>query len=133
MGGVNVTGNLNTSLGYHAGVGVDGLTNATAIGANAFVSESNALVLGGTDSNAVDVGIGTTTPQSTLQVGSGQVTSFGSYVQIPTVMSRSEPPASDCSTTFAGRLVLQYNSSTSKRTTLWACNGAGTWVSLGQG
>ena len=73
----NATGNNNTAVGYNAGPdsGSTSLTNATAIGANAIVSESNALVLGGTGSNAVAVGIGTATPQYTLDVhGTGNFT-----------------------------------------------------------
>jgi hypothetical protein len=55
------TGYFNTFLGVNTGAGGD-LTNATAIGANTIVSESNALILGGTGANAVTVGIGTQTP-----------------------------------------------------------------------
>ncbi|HEY0704233.1 MAG TPA: hypothetical protein VGD60_15790 [Candidatus Acidoferrales bacterium] len=44
------------------------LTNATAIGANALVGANNSLVLGGTGTNAVSVGIGTPTPQSLLEL-----------------------------------------------------------------
>jgi N-acetylneuraminic acid mutarotase len=82
----NTTGNLNTAVGNGAGftnstagsnntlvgagadVGTDGLTFAAAIGSNAIVNESNALVLGGTGANAVKVGIGTATPAATLDV-----------------------------------------------------------------
>ena len=64
----NTTGNYNTALGYQAGPSTGALTNSTAIGANASVSESNALVLGGTGANAVSVGIGTASPQFTLDV-----------------------------------------------------------------
>jgi len=73
----NSTGTNDTALGYNAGPdsGSPSLTNATAIGANAVVSESNALVLGGTGSNAVAVGIGTAKPQYTLDVhGTGNFT-----------------------------------------------------------
>jgi hypothetical protein len=73
----NTAGSQNTALGYNAGPDPNstGLTNATAIGANAVVSESNALVLGGTGSNAVNVGIGTATPASTLDVhGTANIT-----------------------------------------------------------
>lgn len=51
-----------------AGPSTGALTNTTAIGANALVSESNALVLGGTGSNAVNVGIGTASPAFNLDV-----------------------------------------------------------------
>jgi hypothetical protein len=64
----NTTGNYNTALGYQAGPSTGALTNTTAIGANALVSESNALVLGGTGSNAVNVGIGTASPAFNLDV-----------------------------------------------------------------
>jgi len=62
----NQTGSNNTSLGYMAGVslGTPNLTNATAIGANAVVSQDNSLVLG----NAAKVGIGTSTPDAKLHV-----------------------------------------------------------------
>jgi hypothetical protein len=91
-----VTGSANTAIGYNAGcggdcqVGVDGsyntyvgystgksftssLTNATAIGAFAEVDASNSLVLGsinGVNHYGADtyVGIGTTQPQTFLQV-----------------------------------------------------------------
>jgi hypothetical protein len=76
-GEYNKTGASSTYLGLNAGPdsASTGLTNATAIGANATVSESNALVLGGTGSNAVSVGIGTATPAYTLDVhGTGNFT-----------------------------------------------------------
>ncbi len=83
----NSSGNTNTGVGYQAGntfssgsnntfLGANAssiatsLNNATAIGANAAVEISNALVLGALGSNAVNVGIGTSTPQWTLQVAS---------------------------------------------------------------
>ncbi len=94
----NITGANDTFIGYNSGPGTSTqLNNATAIGANAWVSASNALVLGGTGGNAVKVGIGTPTPQYTLDVqgtgnfsgpvtfaagqtfpGAGTVTSVGS-------------------------------------------------------
>jgi hypothetical protein len=74
----NTTGSYNTALGYFAGpdAGSPNLANATALGAYATVSESNALVLGCTvGSNdcpaAVSVGIATTTPSNVFTVGQG--------------------------------------------------------------
>ncbi|HTZ95243.1 MAG TPA: tail fiber domain-containing protein [Terriglobales bacterium] len=64
----NNTGNNLTCIGAKCDVGADGLTNATAIGAYAQVAQSNSLVLGGTGTNAVNVGIGTAYPWSTLTV-----------------------------------------------------------------
>ena len=62
----NKTGSQNTFIGWSSGPGVSTeIDNATAIGANAVVSESNALVLG---ASGVNVGIGTPTPSTTLEV-----------------------------------------------------------------
>jgi len=68
-GGANVTGSSNTLLGFQADVGLNNLTNATAIGAKAIVSQSNSLVLG----NNANVGIGTTAPQARLEVKNGNI------------------------------------------------------------
>jgi len=84
----NVTGANNTFIGYGSGPGTSTeVDNATAIGANAVVSASNALVLGSINgvNNAaasVNVGIGTATPTTTLQVAGGDVstTTAGSGV-----------------------------------------------------
>jgi len=57
-----VTGSRNTFVGYNANPSTDPLNNAAAIGAEATVGESNAMILGGTGQNAVTVGIGTGTP-----------------------------------------------------------------------
>ena len=65
------TGSNSTFIGANATAGVNGLTNATAIGYSALVNESNALVLG----NAARVGIGTGSPQYLLDVqGTGNFT-----------------------------------------------------------
>jgi len=66
LANANSTGSNNTFIGYNSGPGSPTqLTNATAIGANARVNQSNSLVLG---ASGVKVGIGTTTPTSTLDV-----------------------------------------------------------------
>ena len=78
----NTTGSNNTALGANAGPdsGHPGLTNATAIGANAEVTASNAMVLGsinGVNGATADtsVGIGTTAPTAKLDVhGTGNFT-----------------------------------------------------------
>lgn len=79
LSGFNVTNGSNlTLIGYSAGTnGIGGLTNATAVGAGAQVGSSNALVLGGTGASAVNVGIGTPTPLSTLDVAGLQHTLIG--------------------------------------------------------
>jgi trimeric autotransporter adhesin len=70
---VNDTGNFNTVIGSFANVASGNLTNATAIGANAEVATSNSLVLGSINgingaTASVNVGIGTSSPQTRLDV-----------------------------------------------------------------
>lgn len=65
VGVEHVNGNYNTLIGTDASVGVDGLTNASAIGFGAVVSQNNSMVLGNA---SVNVGIGTTSPQKKLSV-----------------------------------------------------------------
>ena len=74
----NFLGNYNTGIGYNAGVDVDSynLTNATAIGANSTVSQDSSLVLG----NAVNVGIGTSTPDRSSKL---DIQSVSSGILIP--------------------------------------------------
>ncbi|TAG53203.1 MAG: hypothetical protein EAZ27_11225 [Cytophagales bacterium] len=57
----------NIAIGNHADVG-SAATNAIAIGKNAVATNSNTMVLGGTGTNAVSVGIGIAAPASTLHV-----------------------------------------------------------------
>ena len=79
-GQVNMTGSSNSFFGVNAGLsnshdsnntfvgansdGASGITNATAIGSNAKVTQSNSLVLG----NGVNVGIGISNPGAPLDV-----------------------------------------------------------------
>jgi hypothetical protein len=73
-GGGNTTGSNNTMIGYGAGFFSPGiLTNGTAIGSKAMVTQNNSLVLGSINGvgNAVadtNVGIGTTAPLAKLDV-----------------------------------------------------------------
>lgn len=79
-GNANSTGSFNTTIGENSDVGSGNLTNATAIGSKALVSQSNSLVLGsinGTNGATADtnVGIGTTAPAQRLHVvGNGLFT-----------------------------------------------------------
>jgi len=62
-----------TFIGYQASrdsaiASTTALTNGTAIGKNAKVAQSNAIVLGGTGSDAVSVAIGTTSPWAKLSI-----------------------------------------------------------------
>jgi len=79
----NTTGSDNTALGWSAGPDQNStsLNYATAIGAGAVVSQSNALVLGGPLGSGanVNVGIGTATPSDvfTIARGAGQAIADG--------------------------------------------------------
>ncbi|MGH7802491.1 MAG: hypothetical protein ACREOW_18025 [Thermodesulfobacteriota bacterium] len=73
----NTTENNNTFIGSFSD-GDAGITNATAIGATAQVTQSNSLVLGsinGVNSATADVsvGIGTTAPKAKLHVQGGEI------------------------------------------------------------
>jgi hypothetical protein len=91
-----LTGSNNTFLGANANLGTGTLSNATAIGANAEVGESNAMVLGsingvnGATANT-NVGIGTTTPGTTLDIVSSSTyqplfvessSTFGTWMEL---------------------------------------------------
>ena len=65
-GTANVNGTGNTMLGESSNLGGPALSNATAIGRNAVVSQSNAVVLG--EVGVANVGIGTSTPSARLNV-----------------------------------------------------------------
>ncbi|MCC7333306.1 MAG: hypothetical protein IT232_11945, partial [Flavobacteriales bacterium] len=60
----NTIGSGNTFVGYYADASNINLTNATAIGANTIVAQSNSLILG----NNANVGIGTSMPNSLLHL-----------------------------------------------------------------
>ncbi|MFA5023074.1 MAG: hypothetical protein WC537_02285, partial [Candidatus Paceibacterota bacterium] len=83
-GGLNdynsVIDTYGTFIGYQASrnnniASTSVLNNATAIGYNAKVGASNALVLGGLGTDAVSVGIGTSTPNAYLNV-------YGNYTDL---------------------------------------------------
>ena len=80
-GATNTSGSKNTLIGVLADANPGTLTNATAIGANALVAQSNSLVLGsiaGINSANADtnVGIGTTQPSERLTIKTA-TNSFG--------------------------------------------------------
>jgi hypothetical protein len=67
-GGYTQTGSYNVSLGYNSGPASANLTKTVAIGYNAAAVQSNSIVLGGTDTDAVYVGIGTAAPDYPLTI-----------------------------------------------------------------
>ncbi|MBL0225716.1 MAG: tail fiber domain-containing protein [Geobacteraceae bacterium] len=78
----NTTGSNNTFIGAYSGPGTTSqLTNATAVGYNALVNQSNSLVLGGTGTDAVNVGIGTKAPAATLTVVNSAAATKGVTIQ----------------------------------------------------
>jgi len=122
----NTTGVNNVAIGFNAGYGDDSstanqsvidnnalflgyqasrdivanttaLTNITAIGSNAKVSQSNSLILGGTGANAVSVGIGTTAPASTLDVV-GDVSAKRYLTTMPAAITAAATTTVDLST-----------------------------------
>ncbi len=85
----NATGSENTAIGAFNGPDYNSpnLSNTTAVGASAIVSQSNTLVLGQTTMGSpgasyVNVGIGTATPRSTLEA---VVEEFGALAPVLTL------------------------------------------------
>jgi hypothetical protein len=81
--GQNFSGQFNSGFGFASDVASNSLTNATAIGAYAEVAASNSMVLGSINgvngaTASVNVGIGTTSPQTRLDImDENVVTNFG--------------------------------------------------------
>lgn len=94
----NQGGNANTLLG-HSSATVGVLTNATALGANSQVNQSNALILGsinGVNGATADtnVGIGTTTPNTNSKLhvnGTVRVTNGAVYITNPNTVIITSP------------------------------------------
>jgi hypothetical protein len=95
---------------------------------NGTVGGTLAVAGAGISSIAGQLGVGTTTPHSLLQVG-GTSTSYGQFVQLPVVKTSAAPPATDCNnTTHVGRIVIQSNPATPGIASLWICSSGGKWV-----
>jgi hypothetical protein len=94
----NTTGSNNTALGFQADVSA-GITNATALGNLAKVTQSNSLVLGsinGVNGATADttVGIGTTTPNTNSKLhvnGTVRVTNGAVYITNPNTVIITSP------------------------------------------
>jgi trimeric autotransporter adhesin len=102
------TSDSNTGVGFSAGPTGAAFSNTTAIGANAKVGQSNSLVLGQTTAGSpgaihVNVGIGTATPISTMEVA---VSSAGAVGPILTLTN----PGGDNTSTFTdGAAAIDFN------------------------
>jgi hypothetical protein len=96
-GDANVDGSFNNTLGEFANVGAPNLTNATAIGTRALVSQSNSIVIGSINNvngatSDTNVGIGTTTPNAKLHVnGTVRVTNGGIVIANPNTLFITSP------------------------------------------
>ncbi len=78
----NTSGYSNTFIGAFAEGTFGNLANAGAIGYNAKVSASNCFVIGGSGPDAVNVGIGITTPSEKLHVNGAITLKNGNYTNI---------------------------------------------------
>lgn len=91
---------------------------------NVFVvdSDTGQLLTQGNILTGASIGVGTTNPQSSLQV-------VGGYIQFPTI-SGGPPPLSDCDqASESGRAVVRTDGSTN----FYVCTGAGGWTGEANG
>jgi hypothetical protein len=120
------TGNENTFIGFGTKAGntnPTNLNNATAIGANAMVSQSNSIVLGA----GANVGIGTSAPQNKLEVTQGTANQSG--LRLTNLTSNS--PASALNRTkfltvneLGDVILASSNGSARLGAELWEANGS---------
>jgi hypothetical protein len=103
----SVIDTYSTFIGYQASrdaaiASTTILTNATAIGKNARVGASNSIVLGGTGVDAVNVGIGTTSPWGKLSISGGNIIHVAS--SSPTLLGSIVTAYNASSTQVVGKL-----------------------------
>ena len=89
-GFTNIAGTKNVFLGANSDALASNLTNASAIGANAYVGQSNSMVLGSINGvngamASVNVGIGTIAPDSTFSVANSFSVGNSGTIQFPNI------------------------------------------------
>ncbi len=106
----NVSGTMNTAIGASSGpaFGSSALTNSTAVGAGATVTQSNTLVLGQTSSSPgtsfVNVGVGTSAPQSIFEVNQSARGALGPVITLTNPAGQANAAAAiDFNTSTPGR------------------------------
>ncbi|WP_394759057.1 hypothetical protein [Flavobacterium sp.] len=85
----NTTGDQNTFIGSRTDATISNLTNATALGYNTKVSQSNTVILG----NNANVGIGTTTPSVKSSLDISSTTAGVLFPRVTTVQRTAIAPA----------------------------------------
>ena len=115
LDGSSITGSNNTAIGAYSYFDTGTLTNATAIGSNAIVGTSNALVLGSISgvngaTASVNVGIGTPSPAYTLDVhGTANFTGPVTFASGQTFPGASGSLAGDVTGTQSATSVVKVN------------------------
>ncbi len=107
----NTTGSNNTLIGANADVILNNLTNATAIGFNARAGASNTLILGGTGSNMVNVGINTSLPAEKLHVNGAIKIDAGGYTGLVQNATLPAPAGGAGTIVFANNHFFGWNGS----------------------
>jgi hypothetical protein len=113
------TGDLNTALGAFSGATYSNLIDSTAIGANAFVSQNDSLVLGQTANGSpgktyVSVGIGTATPASELELSESASDALGP------VLTLTNPAGDGASAAIDFKTYLHASTANSPTARIWA-------------
>ena len=133
--GVTLTsGDNNTFIGKSADASTPNINNATAIGANAVVGQSNSLILG----NNANVGIGTSTPVSSLNIiysGTQAEASLVNYTQTsPTLNGTgffSSANTNGIGNITGGGFLVNSSANSAKTVAVAASNIAGSLLNIG--
>ncbi|QIP17846.1 TMF family protein [Spirosoma aureum] len=132
-GGIN-----NTFLGFRADAGAIGLSNATAIGTNTKVTQSNSVILG----DQANVGIGTTAPANKLHIVGGIANTAGIRLPLTSANAAGTNASKFLTVNSNGDVILATYASGARQEAeeaLWQRNGSflqstqGEAIIIGQG